>query len=134
MAMFMSQKWGKKFLSWIGGVAESPPLSLTARMWTVAPDETGTGGAEVTGGGYDEQTVTLGTPVNGTGGLTAQVLNDATFTFTDMPVANTSIAAYSLHDDVGDLVVINDAPTLPTWAIGANPQVSVGALLFGTTK
>lgn len=136
MAMYLSQKWGKKFLEWLGGVAVSPPLSLTCRMWTVAPDETGTGGTEVVGGAYTEKTVVLGTPANGTGVLTAQALNSASMTFSDMPVASTAIAAYTLHDDVGDLVLCNDSPDFSAtpWAIGGSPQVAVGALLLGTTK
>lgn len=134
MAMYLSQKWAKKALSWIGGIAETPPLSLTARMWTVAPDETGTGGTEVTGGGYAPPTIALGTPVNGTAGLVAKVLNSAVANFYDMPVASSDVVACSLHDEVGDLVVLNDAWTPPAWAVGANPQVDVGALLLGFTK
>ena len=134
MAMYLSQKWGKLALSWIGGVAETPPAFLTARMWTVAPDETGTGGTEVVGGGYAPAVIVLGTPVNGTAGLTAKVNNSAVANFYDMPVASSGVAACSLHDDAGDLVVLNDAWTPATWAIGDNPQLDVGAVLLGFTK
>lgn len=132
--MYLSQKWGKKHLDAANGVSFTPPAFLTVRMWTVAPDETGTGGTEVTGGGYDEQVVTLGTAANGTAGLTAKILNETAVTFTDMPVASTSVVACSLHDDVGDLYALNDAWTPSSWAVGANPQVPIGSLLLGYTK
>lgn len=134
MAMYLSQKWAKNALEWISGVAVAPPLSLTARFWSVAPDETGTGGTELVGGGYTPATVTLGDPANGTGTVVAQVLNDAVFSFPDFPVDSDDVAAYSLHDEVGDLVVVNDSPTLPVFSAGANVQVGVGELLVGFTK
>lgn len=134
MAMYLSQKWGKRVLDClVGGIALTPPAYVTARMFTVAPDETG-GGTEVTGGGYVAPIVVPGTAVNGTAGLVAKILNAATVDFYDMPVASTSVVACALYDDEGDPVWINDAWTPPTWAIGANPQVPIGSLTAGLTK
>lgn len=134
MAMYLSQKWAQNALEWISGIAVAPPISLTAHFWEVAPDETGTGGTELTGGGYTPATVSLGDPANGTGTVVAQALNDAVLNFPDFPVDSVDVAAYSLHDEVGDLVVLNDSPTLPAFSAGANVQVAVGELLVGFTK
>lgn len=134
MAMYFSQMWGKKILDLIRGVSVTPPAYLTARIWSVSPDETGTGGTEFTGGGYTPTVVTFDTPVNGTSGLVAKMLSDATVTFVDMPLASTSATAISLHDENDDLVWVNDSWSAPTWAIASNPQIDVGEFLAGLTK
>lgn len=134
MAMYLSQKWGKRVLDCIvGGIALTPPAFVTVRMFTVAPDETG-GGTEVTGGGYEPTVVVPATAVDGSAGLVAKILNADPFTFYDMPVASTSVTAVGLYDDEGDPVWVNDAWTPPSWAIGANPQVPAGSLTAGLTK
>jgi hypothetical protein len=134
VAMYYSQKWGKKFLDLIRGVSVTPPAFLTVRVWTVAPDETGTGGTEFTGGGYTPEVATFDDPVNGTSGLVAKMLNDVAVTFIDMPFASTAATALSLHDDAGDLVLVNDSWTAPTWAAGDNVQFGIGELLAGIDK
>lgn len=133
MAMYLSQKWGKKVLdALLGGVALTPPAYVTAHLWTVSPDETGTGGTEVTG--YSPPVVTWDAAINGTSGLVAKALNNAAATFSAVPVASTAVHAVSLHDEVGDLVWINDAWAAPTWAAGASPQVAAGQFSAGFTK
>lgn len=67
------------------------PASLHLAMFTVAPDDDGAGGTEVTGGSYARQTVTL-TPSAATG-----TFNAATFAPLDSAEAN-DVVAHGWYD------------------------------------
>lgn len=115
----------------IGGISYTPPPSVDVRMWTAAPTFAGTGGTQVSGGGYSPQVVTVGGPQDGGTGQLAKIASDAAVTFSNMPVASTAVVAISFHDhSTGDLVWLNDSWTPPdTWAVGESPQFPVAALV-----
>ncbi|MCW2829460.1 MAG: hypothetical protein JWP31_152, partial [Aeromicrobium sp.] len=101
------------------------------RLWTVAPSYAGTGGTEVTDGGYSAPTVTFNAAVAGSGGQIAKATSSSSAPFTNMPVASTSVAAFSLHDPSDNsLIVVVSSWTSPTaWAIGDSPNIAAGNLV-----
>lgn len=114
---------------YIGGIAPTIiPPAVDVRLWTVAPDFTAAGGTEVTGGAYVPALLSVGAAVDGGVGQLAQILNDAAFTFYDMPVASTAVVAASLHNNIDDTMLwLNDSWSSPNpWAIGESPQFGIG--------
>lgn len=132
MASGPSQLYAKKFLNAVGGISFTPPPAVDVRLWTVAPSFAGTGGTEVAGGSYAPAVLSVAAAVNGGTGQIAKVLSDASFLFTSMPVASSSVVAFSVHDHItGDMVWLNDSWSPPdAWAIGASPQVAAGAFVL----
>lgn len=101
------------------------------RLWTVAPAYDGTGGTEVTGGGYAAPTVTFSPSVAGTGGQIAKAVSSSAALFANMPVASSGVPAWSLHDpSTDDLIVLVSSVTWPTsWAIADSPNIPAGSIV-----
>jgi hypothetical protein len=99
------------------------------RLWTVAPAFDGTGGTEVTGGGYAPAVPGFNAAVAGTGGQIAKASGSAGCLFTNMPVASTAVVAISIHvHSTGEMRALNDSWTSPTaWSIGQSPLINVAA-------
>lgn len=104
---------------------------VDVRLWTVAPAFDGTGGTEVTGGGYAPAVLTANAAVAGTGGQIAKSTSQNGVLFTNMPVASTSVVAISVHvHSTGAMVALNNAWTSPVaWAVGASPLIPAGSLV-----
>ena len=99
------------------------------RLWTVAPDFDGTGGTEVTGGGYAPAVLTSNPAVAGTGGQIAKATSSAGLLFTNMPVASGSVVAISVHvHSTGEMRWVDDSWSSPVaWAIGESPLIPAAA-------
>lgn len=93
------------------------------RFWTSPPARDGSGGAEVSGGGYAPAVLQGNAAVAGTGGQIAKATNMAGFYFADMPVASTDVVAVSVHvHSTGEMRWLNDSWTPPmTWSVGQSP-------------
>ena len=100
------------------------------RLWTVAPNFAGTGGTQVTGGGYAPAVVSFAASVAGSGGQIAKAVQSTSFVLSNMPVASGSIVAMTLHEhSSGDIKWLDNAWTSPvSWTIGQSPLFNVGAL------
>ena len=103
---------------------------VDVRFWTVAPAFDGTGGTQVTGGGYAPAVVSFNASVTGTGGQIAKAIQSTSFVLSNMPVASGSVVAISLHEhSSGNLKWLDNAWTSPvSWTIGQSPLFNVGAL------
>lgn len=101
------------------------------RLWTVAPAYDGTGGTEVSGGGYSAPTIPFNAAVAGTGGQIAKSTSSAQTLFSNMPVASSAVVALTLHDPSDNsLIALNNAWTSPvSWAVGESPMIPAGSLV-----
>jgi hypothetical protein len=111
--------------AYIGCVTPSSiPLSVDCRLWTVAPAFDGTGGTEVTGGGYAPEVFTTTAATAGGAGVIAKIQN-ANFYFTNLPVASSSVVAATIHNHgTGQMIWLNDSWTSPgAWAVGGSPLI-----------
>ena len=99
------------------------------RLWTVAPDFDGTGGTEVTGGGYAPAVLTSNPAVAGTGGQIAKATSLGSLLFTNMSVASTSVVAITVHvHSTGEMRWVDNAWTSPVpWSIGQSPLIPAAA-------
>lgn len=102
---------------------------VDVRLWTVAPAFDGTGGTEVSGGGYAAAVVTFNASAAGSGGQIVKATNQGQLLFTNMPVASSDVVAISVHThSTGALVWLNNSWISPVaWAVGDSPMIPAGA-------
>ena len=102
---------------------------VDVRLWTVAPAFDGTGGTEVSGGGYAPAVLTENPAVAGTGGQIAKADNQLSFLFTNVPVPSSSVVAISVHThSTGALRWLNNSWTSPvSWSAGGSPLFPAGS-------
>jgi len=93
------------------------------RFWTVPPNRDGTGGVEVSGGGYAPAVLSSNPATPGAGAQIAKATNAVGFYFTDMPAASDDVVAVSVHvHSTGEMRWLNDSWVAPmTWDVGQSP-------------
>lgn len=105
-------------INWLRGDPDTPPDSLVLRLWAVPPLRDGTGGTEVTGGGYVPAAMELTEP---TVGETAMV---DVAVFTDWPSGQVA-THYSINDADDDrFFIIEEFLTAQTTAAGGTVRIA----------
>lgn len=115
------------------------PTALFVAAWTVVPNEDGTGGTEVTGGGYARVSVTTGTAGTGVGSGwsdpgTGVSTNVADITFPTASASWGTIVALTRMDAStgGNIIDIASPPGGPV-AVGSGATFKVLAGQYGMT-
>lgn len=106
------------------GISFTPPSTVYVALYTVAPTVSG-GGTEVSGGSYNRQTVSFGTPTNG------QVSNLADVVFPAASIAWGTVVAFGLLDAPagGNLLYFNLLSVPRAIAINDQVRFPIGQLI-----
>lgn len=95
--------------NWIAGIPmPSPPPTLNVALHTADPLDDGTGGGEVTGGGYVRQSFTFGNRVT-INGIGTSSTNDTTIIFGPATSLWGSITYWTIRNSITGAIILHGA-------------------------
>lgn len=112
----------------------TPPTNMYVALFTVTPNEDGTGGTEVTGGAYARVAVTTGTSGSGAGSgwtdptATSSSTNVGDIVFATATAPWGTVVSSGLYDAItgGNLYDIGTPPGSTVISTGATPRIPAG--------
>ncbi len=119
-------------INWLLGTAyPSAPANLYVALFTVAPANDGTGGTEVSGGGYARQPIAQSGWAAASGASPTQTSNNGVVNFGTASAAWGTIVAWALYDAATGGHLIYTAPTASSKTIGNGDTLSwpIGSLV-----
>lgn len=108
-----------------GGAAWTPPATVYIALFTVAPNDAGSGGTEVSGGSYARTAGTFATAASG-----GSKSNSAAVTFPTASGSWGTVVAFGVYDAAsgGNLLMSNNLTASKAVASGDTAQFAIGTL------
>lgn len=113
-------------INWLRGQVVTQPSGLYVALHTADPTDAATG-AEISGGSYARQAVTLGAPASGVSS------NTNVLAWTNLPAATLNFGSLWDASTAGNMLAHSPLTATQVVALGDNYSIGVGGLTFTLT-